>query len=342
MRLVAFFLALGVLSASVPPAAEIIESIEAKINGELIFTSELDELMATLWMLNTGRPVDSMTREEYDQLRTRVLRERMKDILLSQACQSILKERGFNENVWEREIKRITEENMKKYRAQFESEEAFKEHIAENGLTDETLRNECRHLARQEYWVKKIAPQLLRDRVDPPTESDIEEFKERYPERWKTVEQIRLSHILLRVPENATPEQEEDIRDKARTLALRAKAGEDFADLARKFSEHESTRDEGGSLGWLKRNEVFPEFEQLFDLPAGQPTEPIRTSLGYHVVFIHERRSLRAWLYNRDLVLGMGEWLQEIIERPETKIEYKGDLFKDLQADLEKDTQLPQ
>ncbi len=341
MRCFVIVLIAGCFAAAAPASAEIIESIEAKINGELVFTSELDELMATLWMLNTGRPVDSMTREEYDELRARVLRERMKDILLSQECKSILTERGFNQRIWEREIEQMTEENVKKYRSQFDSEEAFQEHMQKNGLTEEGLRIECRQLARQEYWVKKVAPQLLRDRVDPPTEKEVEEFKEEHPEEWKQVEQIRVSHILLRVPDNASQEQLEANQARADTVALRAKSGEDFAKLAQELSEHDSTREDGGSLGWLKRNEVFPEFEQLFDLPVGEPTPPIQTSLGYHIVKVHERRSLKDWLYNRKLIRGMVEWIEEIIQRPETKIEYKGDLFEDLQADLEQDTQLP-
>ena len=104
-------------------------------------------------------------------------------------------------------------------------------------------------------------------------------------------DEFNVSHILLSLPEAATPQQLEDITHKARDLAARAAKGEDFGQLAIANSNSQTALD-GGQLGWRKGTQL-PQF--ILDLVAkmkpGDVSEPVRTPSGFHIVKLNERRS---------------------------------------------------
>jgi peptidyl-prolyl cis-trans isomerase SurA len=104
-------------------------------------------------------------------------------------------------------------------------------------------------------------------------------------------DEFNVSHILLSLPEAATPQQLEEITHKAQDLAARASKGEDFGQLAIANSNSQTALD-GGQLGWRKGSQL-PQF--ILDLVApmkpGQVSAPVRTPSGYHIVKLNERRS---------------------------------------------------
>jgi peptidyl-prolyl cis-trans isomerase SurA len=104
-------------------------------------------------------------------------------------------------------------------------------------------------------------------------------------------DEFNVSHILLSLPEAATPQQLEEITHKAQDLAARASKGEDFGQLAIANSNSQTALD-GGQLGWRKGTQL-PQF--ILDLVApmkpGQVSAPVRTPSGFHLVKLNERRS---------------------------------------------------
>ena len=326
-RLAPWVLCVALFPVSV--SSQVLETIEAKVNGEIIFATELDDAMRAMWFYGTNRSLESMTDEEYRALRMRALKERIKDLLLTQECRKILKQRGVDSRVSEREINYLADQEVERFRAAFSSEEEMRQKMEKSGITEESLKAHCLYLARRKYWLREIAPRVIRERVPRVTEQEVAAFKAEHPDQWKELESIQLSHILLKVPENASPEEEAKIKEKADLIALRAKAGEDFAALARECSEQEETRKNGGRLGRLRRSEIFPEFEVLFDLPVGKPSDPIRTNLGYHIVLVHDRVTIADVLYRENFNREFNRWIDEIIERPETQIYAKGELVKE-------------
>ena len=104
-------------------------------------------------------------------------------------------------------------------------------------------------------------------------------------------DEFNVSHILLSLPEAATPQQLEEITHKAQDLAARASKGEDFGQLAIANSNSQTALD-GGQLGWRKGTQL-PQF--ILDLVArmkpGAVSEPVRTPSGFHIVKLNERRS---------------------------------------------------
>jgi len=103
-------------------------------------------------------------------------------------------------------------------------------------------------------------------------------------------DEFNVSHILLSLPEAATPKQLDEIARKAHDLAARASKGEDFGQLAIANSNSQTALD-GGQLGWRKGNQL-PQFilELVVKMKPSDVSEPVRTPSGFHIVKLNERR----------------------------------------------------
>jgi peptidyl-prolyl cis-trans isomerase SurA len=104
-------------------------------------------------------------------------------------------------------------------------------------------------------------------------------------------DEFNVAHILLSLPEAATPQQLEEITHKAQDLAARASKGEDFGQLAIANSNSQTALD-GGQLGWRKGAQL-PQFilDLVGPMKPGQVSAPVRTPSGFHIVKLNERRS---------------------------------------------------
>lgn len=120
-------------------------------------------------------------------------------------------------------------------------------------------------------------------------------------QKWATEgpgSEVRARHILLTTggagqpgtPE-PTPQQRQQKRQLAEQIQRRAAAGEDFAALAREFTEEPGGKERGGDLDWFGRGRMVPQFEEAaFKLQAGQVSPVVETPFGYHVIKVEERR----------------------------------------------------
>ncbi|MBI4263641.1 MAG: peptidyl-prolyl cis-trans isomerase [Acidobacteria bacterium] len=104
---------------------------------------------------------------------------------------------------------------------------------------------------------------------------------------YQTPEQIRASHILL----NTTGRDEAAVRTQAEDVLAQVKAGADFAELARKVSEDEGTKANGGDLDYFGRGRMVPEFEAAaFAMEPGQVSDLVRTQYGFHIIKVVDKR----------------------------------------------------
>lgn len=122
-----------------------------------------------------------------------------------------------------------------------------------------------------------------------------------------TGERVQASHILISVAQDAPEEQQQLALAKAISITQRIQAGEDFAELARRYSEDPGSASNGGDLGFFGRGMMVPEFEAAaFGLEIGQVTaEPVRTQFGYHIIKVTGRDKgnpdFNQWLQDRKL-----------------------------------------
>ena len=118
------------------------------------------------------------------------------------------------------------------------------------------------------------------------TDDEVRQYYDANLSQYQTPGQVRASHILLRVDGD-----DEAVAARAAELAAEARAGADFAELARQHSEDETNAENGGDLGPLGRGRMVPEFENAaFALAAGEISDPVRSPFGYHVINVTEKQ----------------------------------------------------
>ena len=131
-----------------------------------------------------------------------------------------------------------------------------------------------------------------RDFIKAPSDAEIEKYYTEHAGEFEKPAQIRVSHVLVRVPEAGGSEAEDKARAKIADVIKRAKAGDDFAKLAREVSEDPGSKTNGGDLGLVRKGEMVPQFEQAaFALKAGEiSAEPVRSPFGFHAIRVAEVR----------------------------------------------------
>ena len=122
--------------------------------------------------------------------------------------------------------------------------------------------------------------------VVPP--SEIERTYNNNLEQYSTPEQVRASHILLKT------EGKDDaaVKAKAEDILKQARAGADFAELAKKYSEDEASQKNGGDLDYFGRGRMVAEFDQAaFALEPGKISDLVKTQYGYHIIKVVDKKA---------------------------------------------------
>ncbi len=128
----------------------------------------------------------------------------------------------------------------------------------------------------------------------PVSEKEIKRYYEEHKDRYAEPEAIRARHILIEVPQGASPEEKAKALKKVQEIREKALKGEDFAQLAKKYSDDPGTRDKGGDLGFFSRGQMVKEFEEAaFSLKPGEISQPVETAFGYHLIKVEEKRPAR-------------------------------------------------
>ncbi len=144
------------------------------------------------------------------------------------------------------------------------------------------------------------------------------------------VEQTKASHILIRTNEVRDEAQAETLINQ---LYQRAQSGEDFAELAKEFSDDPGSGSIGGELGWVSPGEMVPEFDSVMATQkVGTISEPLKSRFGWHIIKVEDRRQadmgeeiqrnqVRQMLYGRRFEEELPIWLRKI--RSEAYVDIK-------------------
>jgi peptidyl-prolyl cis-trans isomerase D len=131
---------------------------------------------------------------------------------------------------------------------------------------------------------------ILLDLKETASKTDVPEaeIRSQYLQGQKTLytvpEKRRASHILVKTPPNASPEQSKATEAKAGKALARVRAGEDFAKVAREVSE-DSTASAGGDLSYFTRERMVKEFsDAVWSMKVGQTSDLVRTPFGFHII----------------------------------------------------------
>ncbi|HTW31920.1 MAG TPA: peptidyl-prolyl cis-trans isomerase [Candidatus Sulfotelmatobacter sp.] len=128
------------------------------------------------------------------------------------------------------------------------------------------------------------------------TPDDLRSYFDAHRDEYRVPEQVKVSHILIKTPLPGPDGKVDEkgvaeAQQRAQDLLKQLKAGANFEDLARKYSEDPGSAKQGGSLGWIGRGQTVPEFEKVaFSLPKGQMSDLVKSSYGFHIIRIDDKQ----------------------------------------------------
>lgn len=157
--------------------------------------------------------------------------------------------------------------------------------LERDGVPFEGFRNDL----RQQIVLTRLREREVDDRVQV-SEAEIDQYlEENRPEAAQAVE-YDIAHVLVRVPEQASPEQVEQARARAARVRAEAAAGDDFARLAASYSDAGDAL-QGGAMGWRAPGRLPDLFaEALRDMKPGEVSPLLRSPAGFHVLKLVGRR----------------------------------------------------
>ncbi len=118
---------------------------------------------------------------------------------------------------------------------------------------------------------------------------ELEKYHRRHLDQFEILEKVKASHILIKVDEGADDAVREEKKALAAKLLEKAKAGEDFAKLARENSDDAASAVKGGNLGYFTRGSMVKPFEQAaFSMKPGDISDLVETIFGYHIIKVEE------------------------------------------------------
>jgi peptidyl-prolyl cis-trans isomerase SurA len=208
---------------------------------------------------------------------------------------------------------------------QIPDDKAFAQALEHEGLTMETYRVKLkRDLEKMKLLNLKVQAKV--------TDADVREAYDKAYLHASAEQEVHARHVLLSLKPGAPAADEQRVLEKAREVAQKAKAGEDFALLAKQYSDGPSAA-QGGDLGYFKRGVMVSELEAAaFSLPVGGVSDPIRTRFGYHVLKIEDRRAVPPPPFDQVKEQLRAKLRQEQSEK--LTAEYLGELRKESTVDI--------
>jgi parvulin-like peptidyl-prolyl isomerase len=187
-----------------------------------------------------------------------------------------------------------------------------------------------RNSIRTEIEKERLISKQVKAKVSV-TPEDVQRYYQANKNKFRTKDRVRLRHILIQIPDQPTPEEEKAAVSKALEIRKLAIAGESFAQLAQKYSQGAGAS-EGGEIGWVDRSSLISELANAaFKMSAGDISQPIRTSLGIHILKVEDR--------NRGTVKPLSEVEEKIKSELNARVSEE-QFLKWLKTDLRKNHQV--
>lgn len=243
-------------------------------NNVIVKTKKFDvtsgELLLTL-KRSFGNRIDGLAGRPADQL-TQILKQQAEQYATTELLFNAAKKANFE----------ATQANVDSVlNIRFErsgGEEKFAEQLAENGLTvDDVKQDIFKYLSVNKYLDNALAEEVK------VTDEDIQ--NEYNQDKTATVQ-----HILM-LTQGKSDSAKMEIKKKMEDVLAKAKKGEDFGELAKKYSEDPGSKEKGGLYEDFTRGRMVKPFEDAsFDLPIGAISDLVETRYGYHIVKVIDRK----------------------------------------------------
>lgn len=254
------------------------DPVVAKVNGTEIKRSQVDESFIA-FKANLAAQGQVIPEAQRKELEARLLDRLVVSQLLLGRATDADKTKG-NE---------LAGKVFNDYKKRAISEEAFKAQIKTLGLSLDQFKSRV----TEQSICEQVLDREVRAKV-AISEEQARKFYDENPDQFQQVEKVRASHIViltqeLRTGQELTGEQKKQKKELAGKILKRARDGEDFAKLAKEFSEDPGSRDNGGEYTF-PRGQMVPEFEAAaFSLATNQISDIVTTKYGFHIIKVHEK-----------------------------------------------------
>ena len=273
MLSIALVLALAALPA-IADQKQATESKVATVNDVVITQAQFDLEMGRVQerFRQSGK---SPGQPELAQIRQAVLDNLIARELLYQES----KKKGFKGN--EEEVNG----QFKALKARFPSEAEFQTALTKMNITEADLRSQI----EQDITIRQFINDTFVDKVTV-SEAEIKAYHDNNPQFFTKPEQIRASHILIKVEPQADAMQKDRARKALKKVQQKLQTGEDFGALAKEFSQGPSAP-KGGDLGFFGRGQMVKPFEdKAFAMKTGEVSDIVETQFGYHLIKVTDKK----------------------------------------------------
>ncbi|MBW1740582.1 MAG: peptidylprolyl isomerase [Deltaproteobacteria bacterium] len=177
------------------------------------------------------------------------------------------------------------DERIKALKKRFPKEGEYRDLLRKMNLSEDSMKFQIRReMATQQLVDEEIAQKVT------VSDKEIREYYDGNANFFKEPEQVRASHILIKVDPNAGESKKAEARKKIEKIEEKLKAGADFSGLAKEFSECPSSV-RGGDLGYFARGQMVRAFEEAaFASKPGQVSGIVETRFGYHLIKVEDKK----------------------------------------------------
>ena len=260
-----------------PQRIVLVDRIVAVVGREVVTASELAERreLAVRQLQRQGTPLPE---------RSILDRQILERLILDKAQLQLARENGIRveEIQLDRALERIAENNNMTL-------SAFRQALEKDGVPFEKFRDEV----RQQIQMQRLREREVDDRIDV-SDSEIDQFLADSKSSDGSRSEYNLAHVLVRLPEQASPEQIDQARQKAEKARAESVSGTDFAKIAASYSDAPDAL-QGGNMGWRAEDRLPEIFAgAVKSLRPGETSPVLRSPGGFHVVKLVERRGAEA------------------------------------------------
>jgi peptidyl-prolyl cis-trans isomerase C len=247
----------------------------AVVNGTVITREDFDREMGRVrqQLSRSSRP---MTRAQFSGVENSVLENLITNELLYQESER----NGIKVG------KQAVDEQLNRIKKRFPSEDAFKRTIGKMNLFEADIITQI----EKGLSIQQLVKQEFSQKINV-SDKDTKAYYEGNPDMFKQPEEIRASHILIKVDPQSDASQKATSYKKMEEIQVKIQKGGDFAALAKEFSQGPSNV-KGGDLGFFKRGQMVKPFDEAaFALAPGEVSGIVETRFGYHLIKVFEKKS---------------------------------------------------
>ncbi|MPM77923.1 Foldase protein PrsA [bioreactor metagenome] len=185
-------------------------------------------------------------------------------------------------------------EKLEQLKETLETNKVYKEKLEAVGVTEDFLKDFLKEQIKKDLTVAKYKENFIKD--INVSDKEMEAYYDNHKDQFN-IEEVKASQILISTLDKDNKEvnknEKDKLKEKAQSILDKIKNNEDFATLAKEYSDDKKSGKDGGDLGYFAKSDKNIEFtKEVFKLDTNQVSNLIETSYGYHIVKVTDKKTV--------------------------------------------------